>query len=68
MKKKLFDVSIDITGGILIEANSEDEAIEEARTMSSLEFWDYIRDNGSVSIGDVVEDRTEEKDSIFAPK
>ena len=62
--KKLFDVSIDITGGIMIEANSEDEAIEEARTMSSLEFWDYIRDNGSVSIGDVVEDRTNEKEIV----
>ena len=60
--KQLFDVSIDITGGMLVEANSEDEAIELVSSMDNDELWEYIRNYGSVSIGDVVENRTNERE------
>ena len=62
--KKTFNVSIDIINGMEVEANSEEEAIQIVENMDLDTLYQHIRNYGSVSIGDVVDDVTEEKEIV----
>jgi len=62
MKKKLYEISIDVTSDILIRANTKDRAIKEVlNMMDNDELWEYIKNYGVVSIGDVVTEDQESK-------